>query len=275
MASSRVGTWDEQTLRCLHRYAMALRGVKECSPQAPRGCTKPNTQRVDRRPQLPYVPRLHPSQVYALMSELRTTPLPRDYAGIAPRLPEGPVALPGLFPKATEIELEIGFGRGMFLIQRATAAPHVQLLGLEIKSKWAYLVDQRCRRLGLDHVQAFGGDVREILPRLQPDGCVARVFMHFPDPWWKKRHARRRLVGAALLDEIGRLLRPDGEFFLQTDVEERADVHAEALTAHPAFRLEGEGGRLADNPYGAVSNREKRAAEDGLPVFRVLARRVG
>lgn len=207
------------------------------------------------------------------MSEPRTTPLPIDYAAIAPRLPDGPVALSKLFPEHAEIEVEIGFGRGMFLIQRAAAAPDAHLLGLEIKSKWAYLVDQRCKRLGLDHVRAIGGDVREILPRLEPDGAVARVFMHFPDPWWKKRHAKRRLVGAELLDQIARLLRPGGEFFLQTDVEERAEVHAEAVAAHPAFRLEGELGRLPANPYGAVSNREKRAAEDGLPVFRVLARR--
>ena len=71
---------------------------------------------------------------------------------------------------------------------------------------------------------------------------------------------------------MARLLTPQGEFFVQTDVEERAQVHIEAVAEHGAFELEN-GHLMADNPYGAVSNREKRAEEDGLPIYRVLARR--
>lgn len=161
----------------------------------------------------------------------------------------------------------------MFLFERAQAAPTVGLLGLEIKRKWAYLVAQRCQRLGLDQVRAIGGDAREILPNLAPDHVVSRVFMHFPDPWWKKRHARRRLVGDELLEQVARLLKPGGEFFVQTDVEERAEVHTAALAAHPAFTLYGGDGRRASNPFGARSNREKRALEDGLPIYRVAGLR--
>jgi len=207
------------------------------------------------------------------MEKPNTTAPPKDYSDLAPRPPEGPVRRESLEGTWAEIELEIGFGRGMFLIERAQRVPGHLLIGLEVKKKWAYLVEQRCRTLGLHGARPWFGDAREVLPRLQLDQQLSRVFMHFPDPWWKKRHGKRRLVGGELLDDVARLLKPGGEFFVQTDVEERAQVHADAVATHGAFVLESADFRAIDNPYGAVSNREKRAVEDGLPIYRVVARR--
>jgi len=198
--------------------------------------------------------------------------LPRNYQAIAPEFPEGPFDLAARFPQDAEIELEIGFGRGLFLIQRASAAPHAHLLGIEIKRKWAYRVARRCERLGLSRVQVFGGDIRSALPAMQPDGRLSRCFLQFPDPWWKKRHAKRRLMGAEVLDQLARLLRSGGEFFVQTDVQERAEAYLEQLQVHPDFTLQ-DAGALDHHPYGARGNREQRAIEDGLPIYRVLARR--
>lgn len=202
------------------------------------------------------------------------TPPPRDYGSISPTVPEGTYDMSAPGGEVSEIEIEIGFGRGMFLLQRAAAVPTHRVFGFEIKKKWAYLVAQRAVALQLDNAGVFGGDIREILPRLAPDGGVARAFMHFPDPWWKKRHAKRRLLSDELLTELARLLRPGGELFIQTDVEERAAGFAEALAQYPAFELAPGGGYLDANPYQAVSNRERRAEEDGLPIYRVLAHRV-
>ncbi|HEX5656107.1 MAG TPA: methyltransferase domain-containing protein [Polyangiales bacterium] len=195
-------------------------------------------------------------------------PDPHRYRSIAPAPPEGPLDLATLLPGDGEIELEIGFGHGLFLYERAVARPAARLLGLEIKKKWAYLVAERCARRGLDNVTVWSADARAVLPRIA-QASVTRLFMSFPDPWWKTRHLKRSLVGAALLDEIARILRPGGEFFLQTDVEDRAVRHLEALAGDARF----EAGYLSENPFQARSNREARAAEDGLPVFRTLARR--
>jgi tRNA (guanine-N7-)-methyltransferase len=198
---------------------------------------------------------------------------PRRYIALAPAAPEGAIDVASLFPAGGDLEIEIGFGRGMFLIERAAAAPESRILGIEIKRKWAYLVEQRCKRLGLDHVRVFGGDARDILLRLGPEGVFSRVFMHFPDPWWKKRHEKRRLRGPQTFDPVARLLRPGGELFIQTDVEERATTFVDDLRAHEAFSVPEPPYLTGDNPYGARSNREKRAIEDGLPVFRILVRR--
>ena len=102
------------------------------------------------------------------------------------------------------------------------------------------------------------------------------LYLHFPDPWWKKRHEKRLVAGAPLLDGIARLLVDGGELFAQTDVEERAAQYAELFTAHPALEPAGDvvgSARLAENPYGARSPREHRAIADGLPVHRLRFRR--
>jgi tRNA (guanine-N7-)-methyltransferase len=199
---------------------------------------------------------------------------PRRYLALAPRAPEGAVDLPSLWRAATgDIELEIGFGRGMFLLERARSAPHARLLGIEIKSKWAFKVAERAQRDALHHVRVFAGDAREILPRLGPAQSVTRVYMHFPDPWWKKRHAKRRLRGTATLEPIARLLTPGGELFIQTDVEDRALDFVNDIRAHGGFEI-GDPPFVPDQEYGARSNREKRALADGLPIFRVLAHKL-
>lgn len=199
-------------------------------------------------------------------------PDPRRYLELAPTAPEGVIEVAKLWADAegADWELEIGFGRGMFLLERAQAAPTSRVLGIEIKRKWAYLVSQRAERMGLSNVRVFGADARDVLGRLSPDGCLARMFMHFPDPWWKKRHAKRRLRGPSLFDPAARLLRPGGELFVQTDVEDRAATLLEDLRAHGAFTIPTSG-YVADNPYSARSNREKRAIADGLPVYRIIA----
>jgi tRNA (guanine-N7-)-methyltransferase len=205
----------------------------------------------------------------------RSQPDPRRYLQLAPAAPEGPIDLLSLWPDAppgSDFELEIGFGRGMFLLERAQAAPDSAVLGIEIKRKWAYLVAERARKLGHANVRVFGADARDVLLRLQPSHQLARIFMHFPDPWWKKRHAKRRLRGPSTFDPAARLLRPGGELFIQTDVQERAETFLEDLREHGDFALPP-GDYVSENPYQARSNREKRAITDGLPVYRILVRR--
>src|SRR5262249_14735650 len=131
------------------------------------------------------MPRL-PMSKPELPSAAREEPDPRRYVALAPAAPDGPLDLAVLLPGNGDVQIEIGFGRGQFLIQRAQAAPGSRILGIEVKRKWSYLVEQRCQKLGLSQVRVFGADARDVLARLGPEASVARVFMHFPDPWWKK-----------------------------------------------------------------------------------------
>jgi tRNA (guanine-N7-)-methyltransferase len=179
--------------------------------------------------------------------------------------------------RGTTYELEIGPGRGGFLFERAAAAPEAGLVGLEVRRKWASIVDERLARAGLaPRVRVFAEDAKLALPRLVPDGIFARAFLHFPDPWWKKRHEKRLVVGDVLLAELARLVASGGELFVQTDVEERAELYERQILGSPAFVPAGDApgsARLAENPYGARSPREHRAIADGLPVHRLRFRR--
>ncbi len=203
-----------------------------------------------------------------------TTPEPIRYEELAPAPPEGPVDLDALIPGEGPLEVDLGFGRGRSFLERASAHREARVIGLELKAKWAYKVEERRRAEGLENARAFRADARELLARSGPEGCLQRMYVHFPDPWWKKRHGKRRVLGEALLDDVARLLAPGGELFVQTDVEDRADDYERLLEAHPAFEpARADGFRIDENPFGARSNREVRADEDGLPVHRLLARR--
>lgn len=203
----------------------------------------------------------------------------RPYAD-APRLPgEGKVNVRELTEKScARFEIEIGPGRGGFLLERLAAVPDLCMVGFEIRRKWATIVDNRLRKHGYgDRGRVFAEDARLALERLEPDGSVDVVYVHFPDPWWKKRHQKRLVMSPALLDSVARLLRKGGELFVQTDVEERAEAYEAQVSAHPAFEAAGDeegSARLAENPYGARSPREHRAIADGIPIVRLRFRKV-
>jgi tRNA (guanine-N7-)-methyltransferase len=210
------------------------------------------------------------------MTPVPQTDRPRPYAD-APRMPDGnridPRELLGGGPGP--VELELGPGRGGFAFERLATDPALRLVGLEIRRKWATIVDQRLAASEFrGRARVFAEDARDVLPRFAA-GSIVRVFVHFPDPWWKKRHRKRLLVGNPLLAELVRVLAPGGELFIQTDVEERAAGYQALCDACPGLApaRPGLGPRLDENPFGARSPRERRALADGLPVYRLLYRR--
>jgi tRNA (guanine-N7-)-methyltransferase len=211
------------------------------------------------------------------MPKVKNTKHPYAHAAGLPG-EDGPVTFAEIFPgHEGPIEIEIGPGRGGFMFERTAAAPEVVLLGLEIRLKWAHLVDERLRKAGLHpRARVLGEDAKDALARLRPDASVRTVFLHFPDPWWKKRHEKRLVMGDVLLGQIERLLTADGHLFVQTDVEERAEQYEAFIGAHAAFEPAGRepgSARLDENPYGARSPREHRAIADGLPIHRLRYRK--
>lgn len=198
------------------------------------------------------------------------------YAPLAPRLPEGESIDPRGLVRADgrPVELEIGPGRGGFLFERLGADPRVCLIGLEVRLKWATIVDRRLHELGLaERGRVFAEDARAALHRF-PANCLAAVFVHFPDPWWKKRHNKRLVMGRALLEDLERALCSGAHVFVQTDVAERAVQYEDLLGTTKAFVPDGASPRVAENPFLARSPRERRAIQDGLPIYRLHYRKI-
>ena len=127
---------------------------------------------------------------------------------------------------------------------------------------------------GYTHARCFAEDAGLALPRLGPDGVASFVAVHFPDPWWKKRHAKRLVVQDSFIAELARLLAPGALLLVQTDVEDRAAAYYERLAACQELENTVAGMYAEESPFApARSNRETRAIADGLPIHRMVFRR--
>jgi tRNA (guanine-N7-)-methyltransferase len=211
------------------------------------------------------------------MIESRPARKPHPYAH-APKLPtEGPVDVASLTASDLPLEVEIGPGRGAFILERAKEAPHVALVGLEIRWKWASIVDERLAKAGFrDRARVYAADARFLLPRWQPDACIDRFYIHFPDPWWKKRQQKRMVVSPSFIQQMVRLLKPGGILYVQTDVLERADHYEMLLSSMEGLIPDGDqpGSAFLSNPsWTARSNRERRVIEAGLQPSRFQFRK--
>src|SRR4051812_29196235 len=102
------------------------------------------------------------------------------------------------FGRKAPLELEIGPGHGGFALDYAAAHPEIDLVLIETRRADVELIRARAARRGLPNVVVFHGDAKLLLPRFFVPGSLGGVHVQFPDPWWKKRHHKRRLVDADL-----------------------------------------------------------------------------
>ena len=124
-------------------------------------------------------------------------------------------------PTATlPFEVEVGSGKGLFLQSAATARPDHNFLGIEVAQKYAHHTAARLAKRNLTNAIIVHGDAQRVFRELLPDNSLAAVHVYFPDPWWKKRHRKRRVMNEAFLKDVVRTLVPGGRFHFWTDVEE-------------------------------------------------------
>lgn len=175
---------------------------------------------------------------------------------------------------ATErpLEIEIGFGRGDFLLDRARRHPERLFLGYEVKTKAVRLLLQRLERVGLTNLWLSDDDVRFNLPRLLPVGRAAQIHILFPDPWWKEQHKAKRLFSPPFVDLLASALGPDGLLHVKTDVQEYGELVRYLVSGQADFSDHDE--KLVQNlgPY-APTHREFWCQKRGLPVWTWIYRR--
>jgi tRNA (guanine-N7-)-methyltransferase len=115
------------------------------------------------------------------------------------------------------VELEIGCGKGTFVVHAAALHPRINYVGIEYaKAYWRYTAD-RCRRHGLDNVRLVHIEAGVFVRNYVPDASLRQVHIYFPDPWPKARHHKRRLIQEAFLRQLHRVLEPAGQVSLATD----------------------------------------------------------
>ena len=178
-------------------------------------------------------------------------------------------------PPGRQVELEIGCAEAQFLFERAALDPSRTYVGLEIREVLVDEVNARAAALGAP-VQAVFCHAGHHLESILPAGGVARVFVNFPDPWFKRRHHKRRLMDADLARAIHAVLEPRGELLFQSDVWDIALDAMGVLDAADELFVNASGPWSfwrAGNPYGVRSWREQHCEEAGLPIWRLLYRK--
>ena len=162
------------------------------------------------------------------------------------------------------LSMEIGSNKGQFLRRLAAAHPERFYLGVELRPKWAEQANASFERLGLENAHVLSADALLALPVLVDDGQLEELFVLYPDPWWKARHRRRRVIRAEHLDLLALKMRAGARLYVRTDVGPLANDMRADLNAHPAFEpLKLKAYPLQRLPY---SERDSLTIANALPV---------
>ncbi len=121
------------------------------------------------------------------------------------------------FGSAGPFELEIGCGKGGFLLRRAQSHPELRLLGIEWANKYFKYAADRMARRGATNVRIMRTDARHFVIHSLPPNCLSALHVYHPDPWPKKRHHRRRLFQKDFVESAVQALMPGARWAIQTD----------------------------------------------------------
>ena len=187
-------------------------------------------------------------------------------------LAKGTVDLAAIFGNSRPIEVEIGTGKGTFLLARAAARPEVNFLGIEWARAYAAYAADRFRRAGLENVRMIRCEAAHFFKVCLEDapGSLWRVHIYFPDPWPKRRHHRRRLIQRPFVEQVRRALRAGGQLIIVTDhldyfrqIERVVGLVSE-LAAAPMPRMADREGEVVG------TNFERKYIAQGRPFYKLV-----
>src|SRR5262249_4529201 len=141
-----------------------------------------------------------------------------------------------VFGNAHPVEIEVGFGKGLFLLTASQTRADVNFLGIEIERKYTLYTATRLAKRNAGNVRLVCGDARTFFRDRVPAASVQAVHVYFPDPWWKQRHRKRRVFTPEFAQECGRVLASGGRLHVATDVEEYFHEIRALLAAQPRLQ---------------------------------------
>ena len=222
-------------------------------------------KRLTREQLAPYVvefPRAVPARITD-QGGSAPPPLP------APDRPAVVLDWPALFGNANPVEVEVGFGKGLFLVTTGVAHPERNYFGIEIVRKYQLYAATRVAVRHLPNVKTCGDDAKRVLRENVPAASVAVVHVYFPDPWWKAKHKKRTLFTEEFADLVLRVLIPGGHLKFVTDVRDYFEMVTELLAGVPAFRpLPPPPETEPTHDMDYLTNFERKFRMQGLPIYR-------
>jgi tRNA (guanine-N7-)-methyltransferase len=209
-----------------------------------------------------------------MFQEKKTTP---TRVAVSPDDPAGTMDFEALFGRKGPVEMEIGSGKGTFLVEQAKAFPDTSFFGIEWANKYYRYAVDRIERRGLLNVCLMRTDGVVFIKDRLPDACVQMFHLYFPDPWPKKRHHKRRFFCDENLAQVYRILKAEGIMNVATDhenyFEQMTDVAGKAVRAGlfeeiPFIRPAGaHAGELVGTNY------ERKYRNEGRPTYTLALRK--
>ena len=166
-----------------------------------------------------------------------------------------------IFGRRAPLEIEIGAGKGDFILEYASANPETNFLAIELSGTVGQLLAVRCGRAELPNVRVAKMDARTLVNLMLPDATVAAFHIYYPDPWPKERHIKHRMVSPYFVRNLSRALSEDGNVYAASDVKEWAEE---------IFAMLEEGGfrRIEKEPPGAKRSAfGRKYMAQGKPVY--------
>lgn len=174
-----------------------------------------------------------------------------------------------MFGRTAPVEIEVGSGKGLFLSAAAAGDPQADFLGIEIMNKYARFIAARLATRELANARIIHGDAQLFFRAALADDSIRAVHVYFPDPWWKARHKKRRVMNEFFVKDVQRVLVPGGRLHFWTDVEEYFHTALATLAEHT--QLSGPHAvqeKPADHDLDYRTHFERRMRLHGQAVYR-------
>ena len=173
------------------------------------------------------------------------------------------------------IHIDIGSAKGEFLIQLASQYPNWNFLGLEIREALVTSSERKRKKLELQNLKFLYCNVNVSLDEWLSDldyDQLKRVSIQFPDPWFKRKHIKRRVLKKSLLNSIARYMSKDGQLFIQSDIFKLIESMTNVIDECTYFDRKYVNGLkwLNKNPYEVSTDREVFVLKKNLPIYRAM-----
>ncbi len=168
--------------------------------------------------------------------------------------------------------LEVGSGKGDFIIEMANKHPSMLFIGVEKNVTCAGITCKKISESTLDNIRLIHSDVEQLFPLIKDDSFDG-IFLNFSDPWPKKRHTKRRLTDTRFLEAYYRMLKVNGKLYIKTDNKEFFEFSEKSLL-NSEFKITSASDNYnGKDKFDAQSEYEKNFRAEGKIIYRVVAKK--
>ncbi len=178
-----------------------------------------------------------------------------------------------IFGNENPVELDLGCGKGLFLFNQARLRPAVNFIGIDWSRSFSRMGAERMVRHGIRNVRIVADDAWTLFPRFRPESLAA-MHVYFPDPWWKTRHRKRRMIRPEFIEVVERLVPAGGLLSVATDVGDYFKVMERVLGSADSLRRIADIDPEIDAKVDYLTHFERKYRIEGRSIWRARYERV-